>query len=50
MEKQIAVLEAEMAMTGFFSDPERGLRAGEQHNTLHVRLEELYGDWENLAD
>ncbi|MGB4598388.1 MAG: ABC-F family ATP-binding cassette domain-containing protein [Trichlorobacter sp.] len=50
VEKQIAVLEAEMAMTGFFSDPERGLRAGEQHNTLHVRLEELYGDWENLAD
>lgn len=46
VEKQISELEAMMNAPGFFDDPERGLKAGEQHAALHQKLDELYGQWE----
>ncbi len=48
VEEQIVSLEAEMNKTGFFDDTERGLAAGEKHNILNLRLEELYQEWEKL--
>jgi len=46
LEQQISDLEAEMNGPGFFDDAERGLKAGERHNALNARLDELYGQWE----
>lgn len=49
-EKEIARLEEEMNGPGFFDDPERGAEAGERHGALNGRLEELYQEWEELAN
>ena len=49
-EHQIAELEGAMNTAGFYDDPERGLVAGEQHMALNMKLEELYGQWEELAE
>ncbi|MSN25304.1 MAG: ATP-binding cassette domain-containing protein [Geobacter sp.] len=48
-EKELALLEVEMNSAGFFDDPERGQQGGERHATLNSRLEELYGEWEELS-
>lgn len=48
-EKAVAKLEEEMNAPGFFDDPERGAVAGEQHAELNLRLEALYGEWEELS-
>ncbi len=47
LEQQISDLETEMNGPGFFDDAERGVKAGEQHNALNARLDELYGQWES---
>jgi ATP-binding cassette subfamily F protein 3 len=49
VEKELATVEVEMNAPGFFDDPERGLRGGERHAALNGRLEELYGEWEELS-
>jgi ATP-binding cassette subfamily F protein 3 len=49
VEKELAQLETEMNAPGFFDDPERGLQGGERHAVLNGRLEELYGEWEELS-
>jgi ATP-binding cassette subfamily F protein 3 len=49
VEKELAKLEAEMNAPGFFDDPERGQQGGELHAAMNVRLEELYGEWEELS-
>jgi ATP-binding cassette subfamily F protein 3 len=49
VEKELAGLECEMNAPGFFDDPERGLQGGERHAELNARLEELYGEWEELS-
>ena len=49
VEKELAKLEVEMNAPGFFDDPERGLKGGERHSELNVRLEKLYGEWEELS-
>jgi ATP-binding cassette, subfamily F, member 3 len=49
VEKELALLEAEMNAPGFFDDPERGLQGGEHHAGLNARLEKLYGEWEELS-
>ena len=48
-EKELAELEDEMNAPGFFDDPERGQQGGERHAALNLRLEELYGEWEELS-
>ena len=48
-EAGIASLEDEMGQEGYFDDPEQGRVAGERHASLNVRLEELYGEWEELS-
>lgn len=49
VEKELAELETAMNMPGFFDDPERGQRGGEQHTELEARLNELYRLWEGEA-
>ena len=49
-ESEISCLEEEMGRAGFFDDPERGREAGERHTSLNLRLEELYGQWSELAE
>ncbi|MDO9068487.1 MAG: ABC-F family ATP-binding cassette domain-containing protein [Deltaproteobacteria bacterium] len=49
VEKELATLETEMNAPGFFDDPERGLKGGERHAELNVRLEQLYGEWEGMT-
>jgi ATP-binding cassette, subfamily F, member 3 len=49
VEKELATLEVEMNGPGFFDDPERGLQGGERHASLNGRLEELYGEWEEIS-
>jgi ATP-binding cassette, subfamily F, member 3 len=48
-EAAIALLEEEMAQTGFFDDPERGKEAGERHAALNEQLEQYYREWEELS-
>ncbi|MDU0458853.1 MAG: ABC-F family ATP-binding cassette domain-containing protein [Geobacteraceae bacterium] len=48
-EKELERLEVEMNSPGFFDDPERGQQGGERHAALNERLEELYGEWEELS-
>jgi ATP-binding cassette subfamily F protein 3 len=48
-EKELERLEDEMNAPGFFDDPERGQQGGERHAALNARLEELYGEWEELS-
>jgi len=48
-EAEVAMLEVEMGEAGYFDDPERGKAGGERHATLNARLEELYGEWEELS-
>jgi ATP-binding cassette subfamily F protein 3 len=48
IEKELARLESEMNMPGFFDDPERGQQGGERHAALNARLVELYAEWEGL--
>jgi len=48
-EKELQQLEVEMNSVGFFDDPERGQQGGERHVALNLRLEELYGEWEELS-
>jgi ATP-binding cassette subfamily F protein 3 len=49
IEAEIGQLEKEMNAPGFFDDPQRGTEAGERHSGLHVRLEELYREWEGVS-
>ncbi len=48
-ENELGLLEVEMNSPGFFDDPERGQQGGERHSALNTRLEELYGEWEELS-
>jgi ATP-binding cassette subfamily F protein 3 len=48
-EAEVACLEEEMGQLGFFDDLERGKEAGERHAALNARMEELYGEWEELS-
>jgi ATP-binding cassette subfamily F protein 3 len=48
-ESEVARLEEEMGQPGFFDDQERGKEAGERHAALNARMEELYGEWEELS-
>jgi ATP-binding cassette subfamily F protein 3 len=48
-ESEITRLEAEMGQPGFFDELERGKEGGERHAALNIRLEELYGEWEELS-
>ncbi|MBT1070771.1 ABC-F family ATP-binding cassette domain-containing protein [Pelotalea chapellei] len=48
-EAEVGRLEVEMGQPGYFDDPERGKMGGERHATLNTRLEELYGEWEDLS-
>ncbi|WP_223920755.1 ABC-F family ATP-binding cassette domain-containing protein [Geobacter sp. AOG2] len=48
-EAELSRLEVEMNAPGFFDDPQRGVEAGERHAALNSRLEELYGEWEDLS-
>ncbi len=48
-EKELERLEVEMNSPGFFDDPERGQQGGERHAQLNTKLEELYGEWEELS-
>ena len=49
-EKELELLEVEMNSPGFFDDPERGQQGGERHAALNEKLEELYGEWEELSE
>ena len=49
VERELAQLEIEMNAPGFFDAPERGLQGGERHAALNARLEELYGEWDELS-
>lgn len=48
-EKELELLEVEMNSPGFFDDPERGQQGGERHAALNTKLEQLYGEWEDLS-
>jgi hypothetical protein len=44
VEKELARLESEVNMPGFFDNPERGQQGGERHAALNARLVELYAE------
>ena len=50
VEEELAQLEDEMNAPGFFDDAERGQQGGERHAALNVKLEALYGEWEQLSN
>ena len=50
VEQQISELELEMNRPGFFDDPDRGFKAGEQHSSLNQKLEQLYLQWESACN
>jgi len=48
-ESELSRLEGEMGQPGYFDDLERAKSGGERHAALNARLEDLYGEWEELS-